>query len=906
MDSEKYMIIVKGKVKTSKLHYCLYNSVTKKWDLSYGDGKVYSYSEANIEYLENPKSLAPEFCRIRKGERTFFSIKRILVFEGKKRRYYSILFNDGSERVYPEEELEVVKSCLKDRASSNVFEYLKRIAALSNIKNEETGENILLKSFEKMGFIGEDTVLGEYLKPVFPKNKNEQKEYIPIFPFGCNNSQYMAVKNAIENKVSVIQGPPGTGKTQTILNIISNVLLKGKTVLIVSNNNSATLNVYEKLAAPEYGLDFLAAKLGSSDNKTSFIAKQAEYPDFSEWRIEGRSEDLLKEVNNKSVKLKIFFDKQELSARLRQELSQLETELEYFKEYAGKIWNKENKAEIKNNLTSKKLIQLWRELEITYEKNQKIGILFKLKAFIKYGLFNIDIYKKDFANLIAAIQEKYYEKRKNELEKEVEELQIYINNSKDKLLDELCTQSMRILKAYLANKYGKKKKRTVFCSEDLWKNPRRFLEEYPIILSTTFSSRNSLSREIIYDYLVMDEASQVDITTGALALSCARNAIIVGDTKQLPNVLTKEDKKRSDEIFKTYKIDEAYRFTKSFLESVIERMPYIPQVLLKEHYRCHPKIINFCNQKFYKGELIVMTKDEGEKDVLTVIKTAKGNHSREHYSQRQIDVIKAEALPGVKNRKETGIIAPYKNQAEALRKEFSDIESATVHKFQGREKETIIISTVDDEISDFADDPYLINVAISRAKKRLILVVSGNEQKADRNISDLISYIQYNNFELIESKVYSIFDYLYKQYTKERRLYLSRNKKISLYDSENLMYVLIKNIMSKEKYSNFDFICHFPLNMVIKDYSFLNEREKAYVLHPNTHVDFLIYYRISKKPALALEVDGYAFHKDGSGQAVRDELKNRILSLYKIPLLRFKTTGSSEEEILTKTLDNLS
>ena len=186
------------------------------------------------------------------------------------------------------------------------------------------------------------------------------------------------------------------------------------------------------------------------------------------------------------------------------------------------------------------------------------------------------------------------------------------------------------------------------------------------------------------------------------------------------------------------------------------------------------------------------------------------------------------------------------------------------------------------------------------------MVVSGNEQKTDRNISDLISYIQYNNFELIESKVYSIFDYLYKQYTKERRLYLGGNRKISLYDSENLMYVLIKNIMSKEKYSNFDFICHFPLNMVIKDYSFLGEREKAYVLHPNTHVDFLIYYRISKKPALALEVDGYAFHKDGSGQAVRDELKNRILSLYKIPLLRFKTTGSSEEEILTKTLDNLS
>ena len=40
-----------------------------------------------------------------------------------------------------------------------------------------------------------------------------------------------------------------------------------------------------------------------------------------------------------------------------------------------------------------------------------------------------------------------------------------------------------------------------------------------------------------------------------------------------------------------------------------------------------------------------------------------------------------------------------------------------MHKFQGKEKENIIISTVDDEISDFADDPYLINVAVSSQKE---------------------------------------------------------------------------------------------------------------------------------------------------------------------------------------------
>ena len=209
-------------------------------------------------------------------------------------------------------------------------------------------------------------------------------------------------------------------------------------------------------------------------------------------------------------------------------------------------------------------------------------------------------------------------------------------------------------------------------------------------------------------------------------------------------------------------ITEACEYTNSFLQSILDVMPNVTQTLLREHYRCHPKIINFCNQKFYRGELIIMTTDKGEEDVLSVVKTVAGNHERNHYSQRQIDVIKNEIIPKyVSNPEETGIIAPYKNQVEALSKEITDIDAATVHKFQGKEKENIIISTVDDEISDFADDPYLINVAVSRAKKKLMLVVTGNEQSKERNITDLIDYIQYNNFEVTESKIYSIFDYLY-------------------------------------------------------------------------------------------------------------------------------------------------
>lgn len=107
------------------------------------------------------------------------------------------------------------------------------------------------------------------------------------------------------------------------------------------------------------------------------------------------------------------------------------------------------------------------------------------------------------------------------------------------------------------------------------------------------------------------------------------------------------------------------------------------------------------------------------------------------------------------------------------------------------------------------------------------------------------------------------------------------------------------------KYSSLDVICHFPLNMLIKNPQLLNDRECQYAMNPATHLDFLIYNRISKKPVLAIEVDGYEFHKKDTVQASRDLLKDRIMDLYEIPLLRFKTNGCGEREKIVGMLDKL-
>lgn len=904
MNTRKNMIIIKGEIQTSRIRSCIYNKVTKKMDIEYITGGKYSYAYDNVLRLSEPVVLNPQLYHISRAGHELFNIEEIYVFCDNRsgRNYWHICFEDGSERDYPENELNIVESCLSQSDAANVFKYIKQISTLSNLKNDETGEKLLEKKFEQIDFVGEDVALAKYLNPSQEIAKAKYPS-IPIFPFGCNNSQYKAVKNAMENQISVIQGPPGTGKTQTILNIIANILVQGKTVQIVSNNNSATENVYEKLSSSKYNLGFIAASLGNSDNKQKFVQTQDEnYPDFTTWKQEEK-QNIHSEIREKSSKLKEIFDKQEELAKLKQEQSQLETEYQYFKQYVDET-DVDTDRKITNwKLSSIRWMELWQECQFISEEKQMISLWFKIKGLLKYGIVDFAFYKQDIAKVITTFQDMYYRRKNEELLEAILETEEYLNGVDKGLLDDLCDQSMAMLKDILAKRYGGREKRVHFTEDDLWKNPSAVLAEYPVILSTTFSSRNSLSKEVIYDYLIMDEASQVDVATGALALSCARNVVIVGDTKQLPNVVTENDKTKAKAIFDSFKIHEGYQFTNSFLQSVIDVIPDVTQTLLREHYRCHPKIINFCNQKFYRGELIIMTEDKGEEDVLAVVKTAPGNHVRDHYSQRQIDVIKNEIIPKyVTDVAETGIIAPYKNQVKALEKEFKDIDAATVHKFQGKEKDTIIISTVDDEISDFADDPYLINVAVSRAKKKLMLVVTGNEQTKERNITDLISYIQYNNFEVADSKIYSIFDYLYKQYTEARKAYLQNHKKVSEYDSENLMHALLEEILAMDQYSSLNVYCHYQMNQLIRDPKLLNERECEYVMNPNTHIDFLILNRISKKPVLAIEVDGWDNHKEGTAQAGRDVLKDHILELYEIPLLRFKTNGSGEKE---KILDAL-
>lgn len=134
-----------------------------------------------------------------------------------------------------------------DRGKSHRCFYLpKNVAAINPLGKEEEENGILSQIYESINFVDSGSAASCYLNPeTHPLLQLNHGDL--IYPFGCNVSQKKAVKNAFESQMSVVQGPPGTGKTQTILNIIANIVCQGKTVLVVSNNNSATANIQEKL-----------------------------------------------------------------------------------------------------------------------------------------------------------------------------------------------------------------------------------------------------------------------------------------------------------------------------------------------------------------------------------------------------------------------------------------------------------------------------------------------------------------------------------------------------------------------------------------------------------------------------------------------------------------------------------
>ena len=530
---------------------------------------------------------------------------KIVLIEKAERygRKYTVVYYPNNSKPYVMLSDNIQIASETDLKNEKIFDYFTQVAQARIEHADECNKGIAENVLRQLDKITphSDTVLHAYCSVT---NQKRQPPQHFIYPFGINESQLIAVKQAFASQISIIEGPPGTGKTQTILNIIANILINNHTVAILSNNNSAVENVYEKLA--KYQLDYLVAKLGSSDKRRNFFEDELE--------VNAQKQEhtiSLQRISDLTNTLIEHLQAQNQIAFLQAQIDELAIEKSYFQK-----WQNENLTATNPELPNKyqfskeKITDLLAYLNYLAERHisfkDRIQLLFYFK--IIRTKFISDWQKRK--TLFYTLQLAYYEQQLNEKNNLLKKYQQRLAANKfESLLADLTNCSMRYLKAHLSQTIVNN---PTLNESNYQQHFTEFTKRFPIIGSSTHSIINSLGQGALIDYLIIDEASQQDIIPGILGLGCAKNVIIVGDRKQLPHVPIKLD------ITPPHKYYDCEKY--SLLDSFIGLFRYkIPITLLKEHYRCHPKIIQFCNKQFYNNQLIPMTQDNGEQALTLVV-----------------------------------------------------------------------------------------------------------------------------------------------------------------------------------------------------------------------------------------------------------------------------------------------
>lgn len=906
MDLRKYMILIDGEDKTGEIDELFYDRETDKIGVIFQKSrKLYKYNADRIMAFKDPKEIDWEGYVIFVNGMPVYEPVAVLDFTVRVR---IIWYHNNVQTVKPGS-VQFFKSSAESGSAKQTLAYLKDIT--ENIR--DTSPNHLVEPFLKteldgLTFVHPDSVLSAYLNGE-PIRQNGFDPSGVFFPFRFNLSQKAALENALTHSVSVIEGPPGTGKTQTILNIIANLVLAQKSVAVVSNNNEAVKNVSDKLKKDGYG--FLCATLGRRENREAFFA-HLPAANVENWDYEEDIDWIEQQVVSLNQQLEQLMEMDRMRARYKQERLAWQLEKEHFESYfEHREFEKIKKLPLRR-ANAKRILSFLAETTLAKEYGLSNTVRHRLRLFFQYGVLHFKKLSQNEVSLPPNLQRAFYERQLYELDEEIAALDRQLRaKSFDKLLKAHQVVSQALFQKCLYQRYHGQKYRP-FTYLNYKRDFADFLSAYPVILSTTHALRRSIPENYLLDYVVIDESSQVDLVTGVLALSCCKNVVIVGDPKQLPQITDQTIQERLD----TRPPSPVYDyFGQNLLSSIIGLYgKELPREILREHYRCHPSIIEFCNQKYYKGELIPYTSPDLSDQPLVLYKTSEGNHMRRVtsgrekgvYNQRELDVIIEELLSApeyLEEQEHIGIVTPFRKQANKAKSMLpSQIESDTVHKYQGREKDIMIMSTVLSDTKDgrlrlaFVDDPQMINVAVSRAIRQFILVTDHEMLlKKGKDIGDLIRYMQYSTLDenIIESKIVSIFDLLYQKYASELSAIQARMDPKAL-QSEEALRVVLNDIIGEEPFDRFAFREQVLLINLLNDMRLLNDEELAYV-NDRASCDFVVFYKQDKSCALVIEVDGFAFHENRPDRLYKDQLKDSILRKYGVRQLRLPTNGSGEE-----------
>ena len=417
---------------------------------------VFHYRNTDVIWLNNAIWHDPLHNKVYISGQEQRNVTDIRSFKQQDLTNWRITYSNGYIQDYLHDSIQVIESCLGDDVAKNTFDYLKRVSQINELGKDEEHGGILPSLYEKIGFIDKSLAITPYLDAKRYKPKTQKSSDL-IFPFGCNSSQAKAVKAAMEQQISVIQGPPGTGKTQTILNIIANILMRDQTVMVVSNNNSATLNVLEKLQ--KYGIGFIVASLGKRENKDNFIQNQPSIPnELHYWGIDRYDRIKTKESTTSTLsKLRGVFSLQEELANCKQELKAIELEWQHFKTDNN---IEDNNYTPKAGVKSNRLMNLWLQYQSYYDdSNTSSNHLIKLLKRIKLAW--LGLIGKHFCgiktslntdikhSIIMELQALYLVTRQKELSNRISYIETSLTSTEAQSLSKLLSNlSMVLLKDF--------------------------------------------------------------------------------------------------------------------------------------------------------------------------------------------------------------------------------------------------------------------------------------------------------------------------------------------------------------------------------------------------------------------------------------------------------------------------
>ena len=274
---------------------------------------------------------------------------------------------------------------------------------------------------------------------------------------------------------------------------------------------------------------------------------------------------------------------------------------------------------------------------------------------------------------------------------------------------------------------------------------RNFLKACPLIAITSLSAKGALPLTSgLVDMLVIDEASQCDVASALPLMFRARQVVVIGDPKQLRHIsaLKDEEERAVKEHLGIQSPWTQYAAT-SLWDRCHDWLTHArgrnKPMMLNGHYRCHPQIIGYSNNFFYRelGGLDVRTgtfaHPINEQGCFWVDVNGRQVSNRINANAEEVRMAIAKAVELAKANRDIsiGIVTPFKAQAErlhhAIPEEFaSRITASTVHKFQGDERDVMIYSLVVTGNSPaskirWVDEgaPNLVNVAVTRARQAL-------------------------------------------------------------------------------------------------------------------------------------------------------------------------------------------